>query len=392
MFRSLQASGRSYYGYNEGNFYCSNKIGDEEEDDDDIVLYKEQRHDPQNDGLMSQTHSQSQSSSMSQGPLAPEVKHTISRQERRRRRYEWKERSMVEHSRLLEGNGDTDEESGSDEGQSTQEDAFASLQLMLDQRQRVEAEQDDSESASEESIGQVKQRADKQYSSTGFGEEAAKSDEEKLEKADGNNGDKSSEPRDIVGRHHALPRTAGILKQKGQKQDEKNVPEVSATVETLQPTPPDFLFFSDGHDDRGSDEGRGTETRSHHKIPSSISVRVPPVSQKMSQSRRVGKVRKSESIHNVGNREKIPKNRRHSMSEDKKSRNRRSSERRPSSSLSAKRGRSISEPPRAQRSRSVTSGKSRRSRDKASVSPNASPVVSTRYVDVLCITFYEFLV
>ena len=388
MFRSLQASGRSYYGYNEGTFYCSNNIGDEEEeDDDDIVLYKEQRHDPQNDGLMSQTHSQSQSSTMSHGFLAPDVKHTISRQERRRRRYEWKERTMAEHGGHLAGRGDTydDDDSGSsDEGQSTQEDAFASLQLMLDQRQRVEDEQDDSESESEDSVVEIKQRADRQSKSMGGVEGVSKSDEEHLEKVDGNNEDESSEHRDMAGRHHALPRTSDILKQSGQ-QDEKNVPlrEESAAVEPLQATPPDFLFYTDGHDDREPDEGRVPETRNHNKIPSSISLRVPPPgSQKISKSRRVGKMRKSEPIQKVGNLEKISKNRRHSMSEDKKSRrHRRSSEHRPSLSPSAKRGRSISDPHKAQRSRSLTREKSRHSRDSVSVPSNANNVLSSRYVD-----------
>jgi hypothetical protein len=96
---------------------------DDDDDDDDLVLFKEQQV-PLNHFSLSQSsvhNSQSQEAS----PIKARTNCIISRQERRKRRHEWRERQLVE------------QELSPEEATPESEDAFASLQSLLEPSQDI---------------------------------------------------------------------------------------------------------------------------------------------------------------------------------------------------------------------------------------------------------------
>ena len=387
MYRSIQSSGRSYYGYSEGNFYCNNN--DDDEDDDDLVMYKE-RQNSQPDGLLSQTQSQSRSplkSPSPQRPLIPKVAHTMSRQERRRRRHEWKQRTMMENAGY--GYGDDDDDSDAEEeGLDSQEDPFDALRSMLESQQEVEDEQDESDSASEDSEEEVKQRADKHRDDTGNREEEENGqggDEQQLEEiGDIDNG--RSAPDNIDRRQMILPNPSITGNDQNHQADSKvQAPQRGALAEEpIQPSPPDFIFFDDGQDDRDMEDEQSNDTRARHKIPATISLFESPTCEgrKRSRSYRSSKKQKKRELdtkHGTIDREKRSKKRRHSMDEGERLRHRRSHDRRLSTpGMSEGRVRSKKREGRIDRSRSSSSSRLRRKSDRVSLPTNSKSVVGTR--------------
>ena len=387
MYRPIHSSGRSYYGYSEGNFYCNNNGDDDEEDDDDLVIYKE-RNNSQSDGLLSRTQSQSRSPLKSPTPqrsVIPKVTHMMSRQERRRRRQEWKERTMMENA----GYGYGDDESESEEdGLGSEEDPFASLRSMLESQQEVEDEQNESDSSSENSEEDIKQRADTHRDGTGNREvEGNGQGGDKLQFGEIRDMDNvHSEPDNIDKRQMIPPNPSNTGNCQNHQADLKVQAPHRGTLaeEPIQPSPPDFLFFDDGQDDRDMEDEQSNDTRARHKIPATISVFESPTYEgrkrsRSSSSRKKQKRRELDTKHGTIGREKRSKHRRHTMDESELLRHRWSHGRRSSTTgRSESRVRSKKREGRIDKSRSSSSSKLRRNSGRVSLPPNSKSVVGTR--------------
>lgn len=98
---------------------------DDDDDDDGLILFKE-KHVIAHPLSLSQSSLHS-SQSQEASPIKNSTSRMISRQERRKRRYEWRERQLLEQ-----------EQGGSTEAPTPEsEDAFASLQSLLDPSQNM---------------------------------------------------------------------------------------------------------------------------------------------------------------------------------------------------------------------------------------------------------------
>jgi hypothetical protein len=115
-----------------------NNNDDSEDEEDDIIMYKEQSVVPWSHHEKSQSEPSQQQLELSQHHTEPEMNNIsiVPRQERKRRRQEWKER-------LLADQQPSDNDDSESDG--PLENTFASLQCLLDDKDTPEDENDDSQ-------------------------------------------------------------------------------------------------------------------------------------------------------------------------------------------------------------------------------------------------------